>query len=164
MLYRCVLNFGWGRRRSSLSPRFKLEREQPACFLITTCWQNTKSNKWRCPVFSKVETLAVCCESGTVSVMRSFESTELGACLTVTPLGSLCLRWVTTSVAISKLKYDASMSCRHTKGKLVFYWLQVASFLKPFVSTLLWWELNTSNEATCIVLISDSMVCCGIWD
>ena len=42
---------------------------------------------------SKVETLAVCCESGTVSVTRSFESTELGACLAVTLLCSLCLQF-----------------------------------------------------------------------
>ena len=93
-----VFNFGRGRRRSSLFPCFfELEREQPACFLIATCWQNTKNIKRRCSVFSKVETLAVCCESGSVSVTRSFESTQLGACLAVTPLCSLCLRWVTTT-------------------------------------------------------------------
>ena len=61
-----VFNFGRGRRRSSAC-FFELEREQPACFLIATCWQNTKNIKRRCSVFSKVETLAACCESGTVS-------------------------------------------------------------------------------------------------
>ena len=64
-----VFNFGRGRRRSSLFPCFfELEREQPVCFLITTCRQNTKNIKRRCSVFSKVETLAVCCESGTTAL------------------------------------------------------------------------------------------------
>ena len=34
-------------------------------------------------MFLKVETLSVCCKSGAVSAMRSFESTELGTCLAV---------------------------------------------------------------------------------
>ena len=55
------------------------QREQPVCFLIATCWhENTRSIKRRCSVSSKVETLGVCCESGTVTMTRSF---ELGTCL-----------------------------------------------------------------------------------
>ena len=75
----------------TFSMLFKLEREQLACFLIATCWQNTKSIKRRCSVFSKVKMLAVFRKSGTVNVTRSFKSTELGACLAVTLLCPLCM-------------------------------------------------------------------------
>ena len=32
------------------------------------------------------------------------------------------------SAGVSKLVYDASVSCCHTRGKLVLYWLSVGSF------------------------------------
>ena len=100
-----VFNFGQGRRRSSLFPSFfEPEREQPACFLIATCWQNSKSIKRRCSVSSKVQTLAVCWKAPAPSAWRrDVQSRLLGV-----------------SARISKLEYDASVSCRRTKGRLVF--------------------------------------------
>ena len=39
------------------------------------------------------------------------------------------------SAAVSKLVYDASVSCCRTRGKLVLYWLSVGSFApQAFVS------------------------------
>ena len=72
-------------------------------------------------MFSKVETLAVCCESGTVSVTRLFESMELGACC----VRCVCIesRLLGASAGVNKLEYDAGVSCRRTRGKLVLDWL-----------------------------------------
>ena len=64
---------------------FKLDVNKLACFLIATYWQNSKSIERLCYVSSKVQALAVCWESSTISVAvtRSFETTELGTCLAV---------------------------------------------------------------------------------
>ena len=57
---------------------FKLESKQLACFPIITRWQNHSrtSIEQRCSVSSKVQALTICCESGLVSMKKSFESTE----------------------------------------------------------------------------------------
>ena len=69
---------------------FELECEQLACSLTAVCWQNSKSIEQRCSVS---QTLVICCESGTVSMTRLFESGVPTRCgdITICNGYSLCI-------------------------------------------------------------------------
>ena len=52
------------------------EKSWWVCFSIATCWQNSKIIEQRCFVSSKVQSLAVCCESGPIAILRLLENME----------------------------------------------------------------------------------------
>ena len=101
----------------------------------------------------KVQVLAVCWESGPVTVSRLFERVKAWHMLScnTTVFIELLWRWVLLQPSTGVSRYRASVSSHETLA------CPLSSFdLKPFVSTLLWWEMNSSNKA--VVLISDSAV------